>query len=115
MATLKNCPFCGGSVTYSNIPGHGFSIVCPRCGALAMHARHTDAAHLGATWNLRRQRHNFNQKNATRPCPFCAARANLKTMPQDGSILVCEACGMMVSFATIDDAEKTIAAWNRRA
>lgn len=114
MVTLSPCPFCGGQPGYSRVPGQGFSILCNGCGALAVHAKLPGRDELGAAWNRREQRHNFNVKSRVKPCPFCSSRAGIKKMAHNDSILLCERCGMMVSFALADGLDATVAAWNRR-
>ncbi len=115
MVSLKNCPFCGGKAVYSRIPGDGFSVLCTACGALAVRQQATDRDVLGAGWNMREVRHNFQQRDNVKPCPFCASRISIGKMPDDNSILQCGRCGMIVSFATSNDLSTTIQRWNRRA
>ena len=115
MVALNNCPFCSGPAVYSRVPGQGFSIICRGCGALALYGGSASKDALGTQWNRRVVRHNFNFSNKIKPCPFCASRTGIKKMQNNSSILVCERCGMMVSFAGSDDLNGTIGLWNRRA
>ena len=114
VVALKACPFCGGAAVYSRVPGQGFSIICRGCGALALHRGTTSKDVLGAQWNRREVRHNFNIASKIKACPFCSSRTGIKKMQNNSSILVCERCGMMVSFAGADDLNGTINLWNRR-
>lgn len=115
MVQLKSCPFCGGRAVYSRIPGHGFSVLCQGCGALAVHTTSANRDALGNAWNRREVRHNFNQKNRqVKPCPFCATQAGVRKMPDDQSVLLCERCGLMVSFVYSLGLRDTVNHWNQR-
>ncbi len=114
METLKPCPFCAGAAVFSRIPQQGFSVLCNDCGAIVLHCGSSDRNTLGAQWNTRVFRPNFSQQNAPVPCPFCASRASVKNLAKDASVLQCERCGMMVSFAQSASLADTVAKWNKR-
>ncbi len=114
MTTLKSCPFCGGIARFSVIPGHGYSILCHQCGALAVLATSTQQRFLADAWNKRVLRPNFSIKSPISPCPFCATRMELGTVDEKKSIIQCHRCGMMISFVGSTNFSKTATQWNKR-
>lgn len=111
MATLKPCPFCGGNASFSRIPGQGFSLLCQRCGAMAMLNSNTGRDALEDAWNRRTARFS---SGAVKPCPFCGSSAALGKMPHDPSILLCTNCNMMVSFVKSNTTPTSLNYWNQR-
>lgn len=114
MQTLKSCPFCGAKPIYSRIPGSGFSIICPKCGAIALRDKNESQEYLAAGWNNRTVRYNFSAQSSIKACPFCSSRAGIGAAGSNQLIIKCSSCGMMVSFASAQNQNETITMWNRR-
>lgn len=86
--------------------------MCPGCGAIAVLGSSSGQAALATAWNRRTPRFSGS---AVKPCPFCGSSAALGKMARDPSILVCNNCGLMLSYARSGDADTSVAYWNHRA
>ncbi len=112
--SVNTCPFCGARVVIERAFGRTFSVVCPSCGAVAVHPVAQGRPQLELLWNARKHRVNLNIKSAVAPCPFCASRQTVLGRGQSGPIIQCQSCGMRVSFATADTPAAALRRWNKR-
>lgn len=114
MANLHPCPFCGGKVQISRIPGQGVSAICTGCGAIAMLTHIAEREQLAAAWNKRTVRVNFSNTSTVKQCPFCASQVQVKQTPNGETLFQCNSCGMLVSFIKGGTRQTSLAYWNSR-